>query len=68
MDGTDLQYLQGRDKTAEKLGISSTEAKRLVARLIADRRIVVEGKRLRLAVAQVNGLVPPTVTAQFSPF
>lgn len=47
-DGADLPYLHGRDKTAEKLGISSAEAKRLVGRLIADRRIVVEGKRLRL--------------------
>lgn len=48
-DGADLPYLHGRDRTAEKLGISSAEAKRLVGRLLAERRIVVEGKRLRLA-------------------
>jgi len=47
-EGADLPFLHGRDKTAEKLGIGSAEAKRLVGRLIADRRIVVEGKRLRL--------------------
>lgn len=46
--GADLPYIHGRDKTAEKLGISSAEAKRLVGRLISDRRIVAEGKRLRL--------------------
>jgi len=49
-EGADFPFLHGRDKTAEKLGISSAEAKRLVGRLIADRRIVVEGKRLRLAL------------------
>lgn len=48
-EGADLPFLHGRDKTAEKLGISSAEAKRIVGRLIADGRIVVEGKRLRLA-------------------
>ena len=47
-DGADLPYLHGRDKTAESLGISSAEAKRLVGRLIAEGRIRVEGKRLRL--------------------
>jgi len=49
-EGADLPFLHGRDRTAEKLGISSAEAKRLVGRLIADGRIVVEGKRLRLAL------------------
>jgi hypothetical protein len=48
-EGADLPFLHGRDTTAEKLGISSAEAKRLVGRLIADGRIIVEGKRLRLA-------------------
>jgi hypothetical protein len=46
-EGADLPYLHGRDKTAEKLGISSAEAKRLVAKLVADGRIIVEGKRLK---------------------
>ena len=48
-DGADLPYLHGRDKTAEKLGISYAEAKRLVGMLIKDGRVVVEGKRLCLA-------------------
>jgi hypothetical protein len=48
-DGADLPYLHGRDKTAEKLGISYAEAKRLVGKLIEDGRISVERKRLRLA-------------------
>lgn len=52
-DGADLPFIHGRDKTAEKLGISSAEAKRLVGRLLADRRIVVEGKRLRLISEQI---------------
>jgi hypothetical protein len=47
--GANLPYLHGRDTTAEKLGISYAEAKRLVGRLIDGGRIVVEGKRLRLA-------------------
>jgi hypothetical protein len=48
-DGSDLPYLHGRDKTAEKLGISYAEAKRLVSKLIEEGRVVVERKRLRLA-------------------
>ena len=48
-DGADLPFLHGRDKTAEKLGISYAEAKRLVGRLTKDGRVVVEGKRLRLS-------------------
>jgi hypothetical protein len=48
-DGADLPFLHGRDTTAEKLGISYAEAKRLVGKLIEDGRVVVEGKRLRLA-------------------
>lgn len=47
-DGADLPYLHGRDKTAERLRISSAEAKRLVGKLLEDGRITVEGKRLRL--------------------
>jgi len=47
-DGANLPFIHGRDKTAEKLGLSSAEAKRLVGRLIAEGRIVAEGKRLRL--------------------
>ena len=57
-DGADLPYLHGRDKTAEKLGISYAEAKRLVAQLIEDGRVVVEGKRLCLAQAQESGILP----------
>jgi hypothetical protein len=49
-EGADLPFIHGRDTTAKKLGISSADAKRLVGRLIADGRIVVEGKRLRLAL------------------
>jgi len=48
-EGADLPFLHGRDTTAEKLGISYAEAKRLVVRLTEDGRVVVEGKRLRLA-------------------
>jgi len=47
-DGANLPFIHGRDKTAEKLGLSSAEAKRLVGQLIAEGRIVAEGKRLRL--------------------
>jgi hypothetical protein len=57
-DGADLPYLHGRDKTAEKLGISFAEAKRLVAKLIEDGRVVVEGKRLRLSQARESGILP----------
>lgn len=57
-DGADLPYLHGRDKTAERLGISSAEAKRLVGRLIAEERIVVEGKRLRLAAVKTSQILP----------
>ena len=46
---TDGPYLKGRDKTAEALGISYGEAKRLVSALISDGRIKVYGKRLVLA-------------------
>jgi len=60
-EGSDLPYLHGRDKTAEKLGISYAEAKRLVAKLIEDGRVVVEGKRLCLA--QVKDSAAPTHTA-----
>jgi hypothetical protein len=56
-DDADLPFLHGRDTTAEKLGISSAEAKRLVGRLIEDGRVVVEGKRLRLAQVKEE-LVP----------
>jgi hypothetical protein len=48
-EGADLPFLHGRDTTAKKLGISYAEAKRLVVKLIEDGRVVVEGKRLRLA-------------------
>jgi len=56
-EGSDLPYLHGRAKTAEKLGISYAEAKRLVGKLIEDGRVVVEGKRLRLI--PVNDLAAP---------
>ena len=57
-EGSDLPYLHGRDKTAEKLGISYAEAKRLIAKLIEDGRVVVDGKRLRLGRAQGSGVLP----------
>jgi hypothetical protein len=59
-EGADLPFLHGRDTTAEKLGISYAEAKRLVVKLIQDGLVVVEGKRLRLA--QVKGPAAPTHT------
>ena len=59
-DGSDLPFLRGRDATAEKLEISYAEAKRLVGKLIEDGRVVVEGKRLRLA--QVKDSTVPTHT------
>lgn len=48
IDGADLPYLHGRDKTAEKMGISYADAKRIVTYLMRQGRITVEGKRLRL--------------------
>lgn len=48
MEGADLPFLNGRDRTAERLGITYADAKRLVGKLIEDGKIVVEGKRLRL--------------------
>jgi hypothetical protein len=57
MDGADLPFLHGRDRTAEKLGISYAEAKRLVGKLIEEGRIIVEGKRLRLVQAQECGIL-----------
>jgi hypothetical protein len=48
MEGAKLPYIHGRDRTAEKLGISYAEAKRLVGKLIADGKIVADGKRLRI--------------------
>jgi hypothetical protein len=59
-DGADLPFLHGRDTTAEKLGISYAEAKRLVAKLIEDGRVVVEGKRLRRV--PVQGQTAPSHT------
>jgi len=59
-EGSDLPFLHGRDTTAEKLGISYAEAKRLVGKLIEDGRVVVEGKRLRLV--QVKDSAVPTHT------
>jgi len=53
-DGSDLPYLHGRDTTAERLGISYAEAKRLVGKLIEDGRVVVEGKRLRIGQVKDN--------------
>jgi len=49
MEGSDLPFLHGRDRTAKTLGIAPGEAKRLVRGLIADGIVRVEGKRLRLA-------------------
>ena len=61
-DGADLPFLRGRDTTAEKLGISYAEAKRLVGKLIEDGRVVVEGKRLRLVpVKDLTAPVPMTL-------
>jgi hypothetical protein len=53
-EGSDLPFLHGRDTTAEKLGISYAEAKRLVGKLIDDGTVVVEGKRLRLVQIKDN--------------
>jgi hypothetical protein len=47
-EGSSLPFLHGRDKTAEKIGISSAQAKRIVANLIELNLIEVAGKRLRL--------------------
>jgi hypothetical protein len=63
-DGSDLPFLRGRDTTAEKLGISYAEAKRLVGKLIEDGRVVVEGKRLRLV--PVKDPATPISSAQSS--
>jgi len=59
MEGADLPFLHGRDKTAMKLGISYADAKRLVGKLIEDGKVAVEGKRLRLIQEQWAG-VPKT--------
>ena len=57
-DGADLPFLRGRDNTAEKLGISYAEAKRLVIKLIEDGRVVVEGKRLASPRSKTQRLLP----------
>ena len=57
--GSDLPFLHGRDKTAEILGISYADAKRIVGKLIKDGKIVVEGKRLRLTQNDIQGTVVP---------
>jgi hypothetical protein len=54
-DGADLPFIHGRDKTAEKLGISLAEAKRLVGRLLANGMIAFEGKQLKLVSDVVIG-------------
>jgi ribosomal protein L27 len=51
MEGADLPFLHGRDKTAERLGVTYADGKRLVGQLIKEGKIVVEGKRLRLVKA-----------------
>jgi hypothetical protein len=48
LEGSDYPFLCGRDRTAEKLGISSFDAKRFVKELIQEGRIIVEGKRLKV--------------------
>jgi len=48
-EGADLPFLHGRDVTAEKLGISSYQAKIIVRQLVESGLVVVEGKRLKLA-------------------
>lgn len=47
-EDSSLPFLHGRDKTAKKIGISSGQAKRIVANLIELNLIEVAGKRLRL--------------------
>ena len=47
-EDSSLPFLHGRDKTAKKIGISSAQAKRIVANLIELNLIEVAGKRLRL--------------------
>lgn len=51
MEGADLPFLHGRDKTAQRLGVTYADGKRLVGQLIKEGKIVVEGKRLRLVNA-----------------
>lgn len=48
MVDANLPFLNGRDKTAEKLGITCFDAKKLVKELIESGKIKVEGKRLKL--------------------
>jgi hypothetical protein len=55
-EGADLPFLNGRDRTAERLGISYADGKRLVAKLIEDGRVVVDGRRLRLAQIEEKDL------------
>jgi hypothetical protein len=60
--GADLSYLHGRDTTAEKLGISNAEAKRLVGRQIYDGQVVVGGERLRLAETKDTRVAAQTIS------
>jgi len=59
MEGSDLPYLHGRDNTAEKLGIRSADAKRLVIDLLKKGRIIVKGKRLQLRTYESNAAINP---------
>jgi hypothetical protein len=49
-EGSDLPYIAGRDRTAQKLGLPAGQAKRIVRELIRSGKIVPEGKRLRLVI------------------
>jgi hypothetical protein len=48
IDGSDLPYLHGRDKIAQKLGVRPYNAKLLVKRLAKEGLIETDGKRLKL--------------------
>jgi hypothetical protein len=49
-EGSDLPYIAGRDRTAQKLGLPAGQAKRIVRELIRSGKIIPEGKRLRLVI------------------
>jgi hypothetical protein len=47
-ESSDLPYLLGGNRTSEILGISYGEGRRLVQKLLREKRVEVFGKRLRL--------------------
>jgi hypothetical protein len=53
--GSDFPYLNGRDKTAKKLGIGSFAGKRLVGQLLSAGLVTVEGNRLKVVGEDPQG-------------